>query len=155
MSFLIKDVDVLDKYNEIWSKIKNTLNIKFDRMLVYDEKYIKAKVREFNGVIKTNVLGNEIPKENVLYTCLVCITIDSLMRMKKKSFFWLWASQKLALQQNSFRRNWMPKHFQTTSCHRTPPWLLRLMKVSTSSELYPKTLGSLFIYLFIYLFLNA
>ena len=84
MSFLIKDVDVLDKYNEIWNKIKNTLNIKFDRMPVYDEKYIKAKVREFNGVIKTNVLGNEIPKENVLYSCLVCITIYSLMRMKKK-----------------------------------------------------------------------
>ena len=28
MSFLIKDVDVLDKYNEIWNKIKNTLNNK-------------------------------------------------------------------------------------------------------------------------------
>ena len=30
-------------------------------MLVYDEKYKKAKVREFNGVIKTNFLGDEIP----------------------------------------------------------------------------------------------
>ena len=30
-------------------------------MLVYDQKYIKAKVREFNGVIKTNFLGDEIP----------------------------------------------------------------------------------------------
>ena len=33
-------------------------------MPVYDEKYIKAKVREFNGVIKTN----QIPKESVHYT---------------------------------------------------------------------------------------
>ena len=31
-------------------------------MPVYDEKYIKAKAREFNGVIKTNFLGDEIPK---------------------------------------------------------------------------------------------
>ena len=31
-------------------------------MPVYDEKYINAKVREFNGVIKTNFLGDEIPK---------------------------------------------------------------------------------------------
>ena len=54
MSFIIKDNDVLDKYNEIWGKIKNTLNIKFHSMPVYDEKYIKAKVREFNGVVKTN-----------------------------------------------------------------------------------------------------
>ena len=27
MSFVIKDDGVLDKYNEIWNKIKNTLNI--------------------------------------------------------------------------------------------------------------------------------
>ena len=56
MSFIIKDDDVLDKYNEIWDKIKETLSIKFHSMPVYDEKYIKAKVREFNGVIKTNFL---------------------------------------------------------------------------------------------------
>ena len=54
LSFVIKDDDVLDKYNEIWGKIKKTLSIKFHSMSVYDEKYIKAKVREFNGVIKTN-----------------------------------------------------------------------------------------------------
>ena len=30
-------------------------------MPVYDEKHIKAKVKEFSGVIKTNFLGDEIP----------------------------------------------------------------------------------------------
>ena len=45
MSFLIKDDNLLDKYNEIWNKVKKTLNIKFHSMPVYDEKYIKAKVR--------------------------------------------------------------------------------------------------------------
>ena len=84
MSFVIKDDDVLDKYNEIWDKIKETLSIKFHSMPVYDEKYIKAKVREFNGVIKTNFLGDEIPKESMHYTCIACITIDSVMRMKIK-----------------------------------------------------------------------
>ena len=53
-------------------------------MLVYDEKYIKAKIREFNGVIKTNFLGDEIPRENVRYTCMTCITTDSVMKMEKK-----------------------------------------------------------------------
>ena len=86
ISFLIKYADVLDKSNETWNKIKKTLNIKFHSMLVYDEKYIKAKVREFNGVIKTNFLGDEIPKENVYYACIACITIDSVMKMKKKEF---------------------------------------------------------------------
>ena len=36
MSFMIKDDDVLDKYNEIRNKIKKTLNIKFHSMPVYD-----------------------------------------------------------------------------------------------------------------------
>ena len=43
---------MLEKYNEIWDKIKEKLNIKFHSMPIYNEKYIKAKVREFNGVIK-------------------------------------------------------------------------------------------------------
>ena len=58
MSFVIKDDDVYDKYNEIWDEIKNMLNIKFHSMPAYNEKYIKAKVREFNSVIKTNFLGD-------------------------------------------------------------------------------------------------
>ena len=84
MSFVIKDDDVLDKYNEIWDKIKETLNIKFHSIPVYDEKYIKAKVSELNGGIKTNFLGDEAPKESMHYTCIACITTDSVMRMEKK-----------------------------------------------------------------------
>ena len=84
MSFAIKDV--LDKYNQIWEKIKETLSIKFHSMPAYDEKYIKAKVREFNGVIKTNFLGDKIPKESMYYACIACITIDSVMRMEKNNY---------------------------------------------------------------------
>ena len=84
LPFMIKDDSALDKYNEIWNKIKGKLNIKFHSLPVYDEKYIKAKVREFNAVIKAYVLGDEIPKESMRYTCLACVTIDSVMRMKKK-----------------------------------------------------------------------
>ena len=86
MSFVIKDDMCLNKYNEIWDKIKETLSIKFHSMPVYDEKYIKAKVREFNGVIKTNFLGDKTPKESMHYTCITCITIDSIMRMEKKNY---------------------------------------------------------------------
>ena len=86
MSVMVKDDDVLDKYNEIWDKIKEKLNIKFHSMLVYDETYIKAKVREFNGKIKTNFLGDRVPKENLHYTCIACVTIDSVMRMEKKNY---------------------------------------------------------------------
>ena len=75
---------MLEKYSKIWDKIKKKVNIKFHRILVYDETYIKAKIREFDGKIKTNFLGDEVPKENMHYTCITCITIDSVMRMDKK-----------------------------------------------------------------------
>ena len=70
MSSVTKDEDVLNKYNKIRNKINKILNIKFHSMPVYDEKYIKAKVGEFNGVIKRNFLGDEIPKENETKTHL-------------------------------------------------------------------------------------
>ena len=80
-SFVIKDDNVVDKYNETWDKIKETLNIKYHSILVYDKKYIKAKVREFNDANKTNFLGDEIPEESMHYPCIACINIDSVMRM--------------------------------------------------------------------------
>ena len=50
------------------------------------KKYLKTKVREYDGMIKANFLGNGMPKENMDYTCIACITIDSIMRMDKKNY---------------------------------------------------------------------
>ena len=83
--FLIKDDEMWEKYEQIWDVIKNKLGIKFHSEPVYDKTYIKAKVREFDGKIKTNFLGNEVPKENMHYTCIACITIDSVIRIDKKT----------------------------------------------------------------------
>ena len=85
MSFFIKDDEVWEKYEQIWDVIKNKLGIKFHSKPIYERKYLKAKVREFDGVIKTNFLGNEVQKENMHYTCIACITIDSVMRTDKKN----------------------------------------------------------------------
>ena len=78
-SFMIKDGNICDKYNEIWGKFKETLSFKFHSKPVYDKRYIKVKVREYDGVLKTNLLGDEIPKENVYYTSIACISIDSVI----------------------------------------------------------------------------
>ena len=55
-------------------------------MPVYDEKFLKIKVREHDGKIRTNFLGNDVPKENMHYTCIACITIDSVMKMEKENY---------------------------------------------------------------------
>ena len=84
MYFLIKDDKVWDKYNKIWDAIKDKLGIKFHSEPVYEYKYLKAKLREFDGMIK-NFLGNDIPKEHMHYTCIACITIDSVLAINKKN----------------------------------------------------------------------
>ena len=63
MSFFIKDNKVWEEYQQIWDVIKNKLSIKFHSEPVYEYRYLKAKVREFDGAIKTNFLGNDVPKE--------------------------------------------------------------------------------------------
>ena len=86
VSLSIKKSEVWEKYEEIWDVIKNKLNIKFRSQPIYESKYLKAKVREFNSYIKTNFLGNNLPKENTYYTCIGCIAIDSIIKMNKKNY---------------------------------------------------------------------
>ena len=70
-SFLIKDDDVWDKYYKIWDVIKDKLGIEFHSKPVCEYRYLKAKVREFDGVIKTNFLGNDMPKEKCIILALL------------------------------------------------------------------------------------
>ena len=85
MSFLIKDDEVWDKYDQIWDVIKDKLGNKFYSEHVYEYKYLKPKVTQFDGVIQTNFLGNDMPKENMHYSCIACITINSVMNIDKKN----------------------------------------------------------------------
>ena len=64
---------------------KNKLGIRFHSEPIYEQKYLKAKARRFDGVKKTNFFGYEVPKENMHYTCIACITMDSVMRIDKKN----------------------------------------------------------------------
>ena len=53
MSFEIEDKSIYSRYNEIWTKIKKTLNIKFHSRSVYDDKDIKTIAKTCNGIINT------------------------------------------------------------------------------------------------------
>ena len=43
MSFLIKNDEVWQKYEDIWNVIKNNLNIIFHSQPIYKNKYLKTK----------------------------------------------------------------------------------------------------------------
>ena len=87
MSFKIEDDSFYFKYNEIWNKIKELLGgIKFHSEPIYDDSYIKTKVKAFSEVIKTLFDENKIPKERIEYVCIPCISIDSVLKVNKKNY---------------------------------------------------------------------
>ena len=44
ISLLIKDDELLEKYNEIQEKVKNSLKKEFGSKPIYNEKYLKVKI---------------------------------------------------------------------------------------------------------------
>ena len=48
ISFLIKDEEVGEKYEQIWDVVKNKLKTKFHSEPIYEYKYLKTKVKEYN-----------------------------------------------------------------------------------------------------------
>ena len=65
-------------YNKIW--VKNTVNKEFHSDLLYNGKYLKAKVKSYNAKINTNFHNNEISKKGSQCICLSVILISSVFR---------------------------------------------------------------------------
>ena len=57
-----------------------------DSELVYIEKYLKPKIKSYNGKINTNFLNNKIPKEGSQFICWSVILIDSVFRAGKNYY---------------------------------------------------------------------
>ena len=86
MSFKIEDESVYIKYNQIWNKIKELLGVKLYSEPIYDDNYIKTKVKTFSDIIKTLFIGDEILGERVEYAYIACISIDSVLKVNKKNY---------------------------------------------------------------------
>ena len=59
--WLNKNDELLEKNCEIWEKVKNSIKKEFDSKPVYNEKYLKAKIKSYNGKINTDFQNNKIP----------------------------------------------------------------------------------------------
>ena len=86
MSFLIKDEKLLEKYNEIWKKVSNVIKKEFESKPLYNEKYLKTKIRSYNGKINTNCHNNKIPKEGFQCTCPSVLLIRTVYRKDKDCY---------------------------------------------------------------------
>ena len=64
-------------------KLKNSLEKEFDSEPIYNEKYLKAKIKSYNGKINTSFHDNRIQREGSQFICLSVILIDSVFRTSK------------------------------------------------------------------------
>ena len=86
MSLLVEDDDLLEKYNEFWEKVKNSIKNEFDSEPVYNEKYLKAKTKSYNGRIHAKFYNNKITKEGFQFICLSVILMYSVFRTAKNYY---------------------------------------------------------------------
>ena len=86
MSFLIKDDELLGKYNKIWEKVKNSIDKEFNSKPVYNVKYLKAKIKSYNGKINANFHNNKMSREGSEFIYLSVIFINSVFRTGKYYF---------------------------------------------------------------------
>ena len=60
---MIKDDELLEKDNEIWGKILKSIKKEFDSEPLYDEKYLKAKIKSYNEKININFDNDKMQKK--------------------------------------------------------------------------------------------
>ena len=69
--FFIKDDELLEKYNETWEKVKNSIRKEFDIKPVYNEKHLKGKIESYNGKINTNFFNNKNTKRRFTFNLFI------------------------------------------------------------------------------------
>ena len=80
LMFLCIDVDKLsEKYKTISSKIEDLKNVSLNVLPVYDDKYIKPKIRTYGDKMYTNFRGLNVPGDGVVCELFTVISIDSLL----------------------------------------------------------------------------
>ena len=78
ISFYINDEKLLEKYKAISTKIENLKNIKLNASLVYNDRYMKTKIRTNDNKIYTNFCELNVPEDDTCESFTV-ISIDSLL----------------------------------------------------------------------------
>ena len=54
---------------------------------VYNDKYIKTKIKIYNDKVYTNFQHNKIPKDNEYCACLSVILLDSIFVNSNKEYY--------------------------------------------------------------------
>ena len=89
MSFRIDDEKLLEKYKAIGTKIEDLKNIRLNTLLVYDDRYIKSKIRTFGDKVYSNFRGLDKPADDIECKSFTVISIDPILVYDEKYYLQL------------------------------------------------------------------
>ena len=75
MSSLIKDSKLLEKPNGIWDKVNITIKKGFDSEPLYNEKYLKTKIKPYEGKINAHFHNAKMLREGPDCICPSAVLI--------------------------------------------------------------------------------
>ena len=109
MCFLIKDDDLLEKYNTNWDKVSADIKKEFDSEPVYNEHFFKTKIKSHDNEA-ANFYDKTLPKVDSNHTCLAVTSLDSAF--KKDGYYCL----KLFLKECKYIEKKLIKHINDNLC---------------------------------------
>ena len=63
----------------IWTKIEDLTDVELYALPVYDNRYIKTKIRTYSDKVYTNFCGLNVPENDIKCESFTVISIDSLL----------------------------------------------------------------------------
>ena len=79
LSLRINEEKLLEKYKTIWTKIKDLKITGLIALPVFDDRYIKTKVRAYGDKVYTNFRDLNVPEDDIERSSFTVISIDSLL----------------------------------------------------------------------------
>ena len=88
MSLKIQDKQLLKNCNKKWKKIESLMSIDFESKPFYgdDDKYIKTKIKIYEGKIIANFRNKKVPKEQIPCKCLSVIMVDFVIKVDEQYY---------------------------------------------------------------------
>ena len=87
MSFRIDDEkSIRKKYKTIWTKSEGLKNTELNAFPVYDDSYIKVKIRTYGGKVYTIFRGLNVLEDDIECESFTIISIDSLLLYESKYY---------------------------------------------------------------------
>ena len=74
----------MEKCETIWVKIEDLKIIQLNTLVVYDDRYIKAKMRRYDDKVYANFCGLNLPENGAECQSFIIISIDSFTCLSKQ-----------------------------------------------------------------------